>query len=60
LARYLNVAKVKIIDTDNDKIVAKVSDAKFIKCERCWNYYEPEKMYDEHICTRCHKVLVEN
>jgi isoleucyl-tRNA synthetase len=57
LAKYLNVAKVKITKSDDELIVVKVSNANLIKCERCWNYYEKDQMHDDQVCTRCHEVL---
>jgi isoleucyl-tRNA synthetase len=57
LAKYLNVAKVKIIKTNDELITVQVSNANLIKCERCWNYYEKDQMHDEQVCTRCYKVL---
>lgn len=59
LKRYLNVAKV-IIEDHKSNIEVKVDNAKFIKCERCWNYYEKDKMHDEYICKRCAIVLDKN
>jgi isoleucyl-tRNA synthetase len=57
LAKYLNIAKVKIIQADNDTIKVTTGDAKLIKCERCWNYYEQDEMCDGEICKRCEKVI---
>jgi predicted PP-loop superfamily ATPase len=51
---------VQFIDQKSEKIVVQVSDAKLPKCERCWNHYESNKMYDQHICQRCHKVISNN
>ncbi|GHU33450.1 hypothetical protein FACS1894166_08930 [Bacilli bacterium] len=35
LAKYLNIAKVKINTVENEEVVVSVGDAKLIKCERC-------------------------
>jgi isoleucyl-tRNA synthetase len=59
LKYYLNVAKVVIVNSDSKEIIIEVDNAKLIKCERCWNYYEEKEMHDQHICKRCHEVLSE-
>jgi hypothetical protein len=35
LAKYLNVAKVKIIKTDDERISVSTTNANLVKCERC-------------------------
>jgi isoleucyl-tRNA synthetase len=57
LAKYLNVAQVKIIDTKHDSITCEASATSHIRCERCWNYFPEEEINEEHICTRCAKVI---
>jgi isoleucyl-tRNA synthetase len=57
LAKYLNVAKVKIIKTNDEQIDVSTSNANLVRCERCWNYYEKDEMHDEQICKRCDNVL---
>jgi hypothetical protein len=57
LAKYLNVAKVNFASETSDKIVAKCDGAILAKCERCWNYFDHEDMYDEHVCRRCDSVI---
>jgi isoleucyl-tRNA synthetase len=57
LAHYLNVAKVEFINQSSEKILVEVTDAKLPKCERCWNHFDSQQMYDQHICRRCHNVI---
>jgi isoleucyl-tRNA synthetase len=60
LKQYLNVAQVYIQKHNSNEIIIEANNAKLIKCERCWNYYDNDKMHDEHICKRCQSVLSNN
>jgi isoleucyl-tRNA synthetase len=57
LARYLNVAQVKIQLITSNEIKVRVSNANLVRCERCWNYFEPSQMAEEQLCKRCDNVL---
>jgi len=57
LKGYLNVALVKLSQTDSNKISIQCSNANFVRCERCWNYFEEENVNDKHICPRCAKIV---
>jgi isoleucyl-tRNA synthetase len=54
---YLNVAKVIINSVDTSDITVKSENANFVRCERCWNYYEKEKINDQQLCERCAKIV---
>lgn len=51
LKMLLMVGKVSI---SNETKVSKF-DSK--KCERCWNHFEREEMYNDEICVRCYDVI---
>lgn len=51
LKMLLMVGKVSI---SNETKVSKF-DSK--KCERCWNHFESEEMYNDEICVRCYDVI---
>lgn len=51
LKMLLMVGKVSI---SNETKVSKF-DSK--KCERCWNHFEREEMYNDEICVRCYEVI---
>lgn len=51
LKMLLMVGKVSI---SNETKVSKF-DSK--KCERCWNHFEREDMYNDEICVRCYDVI---
>lgn len=51
LKMLLMVGKVSI---SNETQVSKF-DSK--KCERCWNHFEREEMYNDEICVRCYDVI---
>ena len=58
LQKFLNVAQCEIIVDKNVKsIQVECSNANFVRCERCWNYYPVDQINEEHICSRCKKVL---
>lgn len=58
LQKFLNVAQCEIIVDNNVKnIQAECSNANLVRCERCWNYYPADQINEEHICSRCKKVL---
>jgi isoleucyl-tRNA synthetase len=60
LKKYLNVAKVVIENLSTSDVVVEVDNAKLIKCERCWNYFDKQEMHNEHVCNRCSSVLEAN
>jgi isoleucyl-tRNA synthetase len=51
------VAKVHIINVNDDTMSIAVDNANLIRCERCWNYFDKDEMHDEQICHRCHTVI---
>ncbi|MCV3728745.1 isoleucine--tRNA ligase [Ureaplasma miroungigenitalium] len=51
LARWLNVAQV--VYTNRDE----VAHSGFLKCQRCWNYFEHLDEKHDDICVRCAAVL---
>jgi isoleucyl-tRNA synthetase len=57
LAKYLNVAKVHITNTNDETMSVTVDNANLIRCERCWNYFDKDEMHDEQICHRCDTVI---
>ncbi len=56
LKKILNVAKVTITSSIDDKYDIKVTKTNYIKCPRCWNYFSQDDMFDG-LCERCHKIL---
>ncbi|MDR0752524.1 MAG: isoleucine--tRNA ligase [Mycoplasmataceae bacterium] len=60
LKEYLNVAKVVIVNNNSDEIIINVDNANFIRCERCWNYYEQSAIDERHLCNRCAKIINED
>ena len=60
LKKYLNVAKCEIIIDEKIKdIDVTCSNANYVRCERCWNYYPKEKINNDHICERCSSIMEE-
>ena len=58
LKKYLNVAKCEIlIDSNIKDIEVSCSNANYVRCERCWNYYPAGSINGEHICKRCEEIL---
>ncbi|QDY87285.1 isoleucine--tRNA ligase [Mycoplasma anserisalpingitidis] len=51
LKMLLMVGKVSISNE------TKVSKFYSKKCERCWNHFEREEMYNDEICVRCYDVI---
>ena len=58
LKKYLNVAKCEILIDKNIKDIEVIcSNANYVRCERCWNYYPANLINNEHICNRCILVM---
>jgi isoleucyl-tRNA synthetase len=57
LAKYLNVAKVIIEQVTSTDIKVTCTNEHLVRCERCWNYYDASSLNEEHLCSRCCKVL---
>ncbi|GMO14367.1 MAG: isoleucine--tRNA ligase [Mycoplasmoidaceae bacterium] len=58
LAKLLNVAQVKIDTNDKkDEIIVTPKNAKFERCERCWNYFDAKILNNDNICPRCAKAI---
>lgn len=63
LKYYLNVANVVIENNDSMEKNAweiECSNANFIRCERCWEYFKNNELNNDHICKRCENVLKQN
>ncbi len=60
MARYLNVAEFTSSLKSKGESNIKIKNSKFIKCDRCWNYYHKDKMskQEKEICIRCEKVIL--
>lgn len=53
---FLGVAKVEFIKKEKIELNIKVKNSKFIKCERCWNYFDKLEIKN-NLCNRCVLVL---
>lgn len=56
IKNYLNVAKVEFIKKEKIELNVKVKNSKFLRCERCWNFYDVNNIKNE-LCNRCLNVL---
>lgn len=54
LRRYLNIAEI-IIDNSINKI--KIEASEFKRCERCWNHYKNNEMFNNELCNRCDEII---
>jgi isoleucyl-tRNA synthetase len=57
LEQWLNVAKVTIIEINNQQINVKISKTTHVCCPRCWNYFNPSELNKDNLCKRCQNVL---
>ncbi len=54
LKKWLNVAEITI-DEKIEKISIELTNK--TKCERCWNYFNQNDMFNDEICNRCNTVI---
>jgi isoleucyl-tRNA synthetase len=57
LKKYLNVAIVEINNNDSKEITCTCSNANYVRCERCWNYFKADEINGECLCERCSEVI---
>ena len=62
LKQLFIVSKLKLV-SDNEGLeefnqsFIKVEKFNGVVCQRCWNVYDADEMYDDEVCCRCHEVL---
>lgn len=61
LSQWFTVASVECVKASEPSITVKVSD--FTKCERCWRYFDKQKMQKQanrYLCARCAKIVTKS
>lgn len=59
MRKYLNVAGFTSVQKTKGSNSIKIKSSKFIKCDRCWNYYNKNNMStkEKEICIRCDNAI---
>lgn len=59
MRKYLSVASFTSIQKSKGVNSIKIKSSKFMKCDRCWNYYSKDNMSnkEKEICIRCDNAI---